>query len=198
MNFLQVKEPVQLNTILIDPKPDRREMFCLMLGDREMQIAESFETVRAAMQARPICELAVMCADETNDETVSDIRMLGEAEWGILVLLDSPAAADIEALVTAGADHVLPLRPQSDRFSVAASAALAQARRRHALEQECHKARGDLEDTKKVSRAKMILMARHAIDEREAHKRVQSMSMERNLALPAMACQIIDAEDLLC
>lgn len=163
-----------------------------------MHIAESFETVKAAIEVHPNCELAMLCADETNDETVSDIKMLRDAQWGILVLLDSPAAADIEELVTAGADHVLPLRPQSDRFSVATSAALAQARRRRALEQECHKSRSELDDTKKISRAKMILMARHAIGEQEAHKRVQLMSMERNLALPAMACQIIDAEDLLC
>lgn len=198
MNFLQVKEPVQLNAILIDPKPDRREMFCLMLGDRDLQIADSFETTEAAIEANPNCELALLCADEASSDTVLDIKGLLDSKWGILVLLDSPAAADIETLVTAGADHVLPLRPQSDRFSVATSAALAQARRRRALEQECRKARSDLEHTRKISRAKMILMARHAIDEDEAHRRVQSMSMERNLALPVMACQIIDAEDLLC
>lgn len=198
MTFLQVNEPVQLNTVIIDPKPDRREVFGLMLGDRDMQVANSFETVDQAIAARPICELVMLCADAVKSETLSDINRLRGEKWGILVLLDSSAPADIEALVDAGADHVLPLRPQSDRFSVATSAALAQARRRTVLEQECQCAHNALADAKKISRAKMILMARHAIGEDEAHKRIQSMSMKKNIALPIMARQIIDAEDLLC
>ena len=42
------------------------------------------------------------------------------------------------------------------------------------------------------------LIARHGIGEEEAHRRVQKMSMERNLPLADMARQIIEAEDLLC
>ncbi|MBX2836379.1 MAG: ANTAR domain-containing protein [Gammaproteobacteria bacterium] len=198
MTFLQVKEPVQLNTVIIDPKEDRREMFSLMLGDRDIHLADSFQSVKEAIAADPRCELIMLCADAVTADTISDLNRLRSSEWGILVLLDTPAPADIEALVAAGADHVLPLRPQSDRFSVATSAALAQARRRSALENECHAAREALEDAKKVYRAKMILMSRHSIGEEEAHKRVQLMSMKRNMALPAMARQIIDAEDLLC
>jgi len=198
LKFLQVKEPLQLSTVLVDPKAERKEMFCLMLGDRDLTLVDSFNNVDEVLAALPVCELVMLCADAVTTETVADIKRLSSARWGILVLLDIPAPEDIETLVAAGADHVLPLRPQSDRFSVATAAAVAQARRRRTLEQACSKAHADLEDAKKISRAKMILMARHTIDEDEAHKRVQKMSMKRNLALPAMARQIIDAEDLLC
>ena len=170
-----------------------------MLGDRDIQLVASFETVDDAIANETKSELVMLCTDVVSAKTVAQIKQLrGSQLGGILVLLDSPEPADIAVLVAAGADHVLPLRPQSDRFSVATSAALAQSRRRHALERQCKLAGTALEDAKKISRAKMILMARHAIGEEEAHKRVQSMSMKRNLALPAMARQIIDAEDLLC
>ncbi|MFK7889801.1 MAG: ANTAR domain-containing response regulator [Granulosicoccus sp.] len=198
MTFLQVKEPVQLNTVIIDSRVERREIFGLMLGARDMQLADSFDNVDQAVSANPDCELVMFCADGVQNDTIAEVSKLRSAKWGILVLLDMPAPEDIESLVAAGADHVLPLQPQSDRFSVAATAALAQARRRLSLERECLAARNALEDAKAISRAKMILMSRHAITEAQAHKRIQSMSMKQNIALRAMAGKIIDAEELLC
>lgn len=198
MTFLEVKEPVQLRTVLVDPVVARREMFCLMLGDRDLQLTETFESVSSLLEAQPSCDLVMVCADAVNERVIADVQTLRGATWGVLVLLDATGPSDIETVIAAGADHVLPLRPAADRFSIAAHAAIAQARLRHSMEQACEQARRQLDDMKSVSRAKMILMARHAIGEDEAHRRVQEMSMKRNLALPAMACQIIDAEDLLC
>lgn len=198
MTFLQVKEPVQLNTVIIDSRVERREIFGLMLGARDMQLTDSFDNVDQAISANPDCELMMFCADGVQNDTIADVSKLRSAQWGILVLLDMPAPADIESLVAAGADHVLPLQPQSDRFSVAATAALAHARRRFSLERECLAARSALEDARAISRAKMILMSRHSITEAQAHKRIQSMSMKQNIALRAMAGKIIDAEELLC
>ncbi|MEM7719053.1 MAG: ANTAR domain-containing protein, partial [Pseudomonadota bacterium] len=131
--------------------------------------------------------------------TISDLKRLRAGQdAAILVLLESSSREDVDNFLDCGADHVLPLGLQSDRLFVATVSAVTHGRKRREIERESKEARRALAEAKHISRAKMILIARHRIDEEEAHRRVQKMSMERNLPLADMARQIIEAEDLLC
>lgn len=197
--FLQISDPAQINALLIDPDPARREMFSLTLGNRDIALSEAVGSVAEALRGVSQFHLVIYYAQSAEAGALSDLRRLkaGEAP-AILVLLESVSRDDIDLLLTNGADHILPLGLQADRLFVATVSAVAQGRKLREVEAARDKAKLGLEDAKRVARAKMILIARHGIGEEEAHARVQKMSMQRNLPLADMARQIIDAEDLLC
>lgn len=197
--FCQVNEPAQLTALLIDADVARREMFQLSLGSRDIALSESTGTVNEALSSKGGFDLVIYYATRADTSAISDLRRLrlGQ-EAAILVLLEAYSRDDIDMLLDSGADHVLPLGLQSDRLFVATVSAVTHGRKRREIERESENAKKALAEAKRISRAKMILIARHGIGEEEAHRRVQKMSMERNLPLADMAKQIIDAEDLLC
>ncbi|MEL6520594.1 MAG: ANTAR domain-containing protein [Pseudomonadota bacterium] len=197
--FLQVKEPRQLSAVLIDANIARREMLQLTLSSRDINLVDICADVDAALASGSAPALFLFYAETVDQQSLADLATLrASCDTAILVLLETAAQNDIDLLTDNGADHVLPVGLQSDRFYVATASALAQSRKRQRLETETMGARQALEDTKRIARAKMILIARHGIAEDEAHRRIQKLSMERNLPLAEMAQKIIDAEDLLC
>ena len=199
MMFLQLKDPCQLSAVLIDANEARGEMFDLMLGHRDVALGDRFTSVDQALGSGADPELFLIYVEMVDQAAIADLRRLrGARAAAILVLLESAAQRDIEALLENGAHHVLPLGLDADRFSLATITAVAQAGRQRALEQAVTAARAEVDLTKTIARAKMILIARHSIDEDEAHRRIQKLSMQRNLTLADMARQIIDAEELLC
>lgn len=197
--FLQFKDPSQIRALLIDADEARREMFQLTLGSRDIALTETVGSVNVALSTHGDFELIIYYATEGDAATISDLKRLRAGQdAAILVLLESSSREDMDHLLDCGADHVLPLGLQSDRLFVATVSAVTHGRKRREIERESKEARRALAEAKHISRAKMILIARHGIDEEEAHRRVQKMSMERNLPLADMARQIIEAEDLLC
>lgn len=197
--FLEVKDAAHLKALLIDADETRREMFQLILGNRDIALSECVGSVDEALCLDGSFQLILYYAQRANEAALSDLRRLSAGqEAAILVLLETVAREDVDRLLDEGADHVLPLGLQADRLFVATISAVAQGRKRRALETRCEDAERSLSEARRISRAKMILIARHGIGEDEAHRRVQKMSMERNLPLAVMAKQIVDAEDLLC
>lgn len=196
--FMELKDPAPLTALLIDADETRREMFRLTLGNREIALSECVGSVSEALARRGF-QLVIYYAPRANAEALSDLRRLRAGQdAAILVLLETVAREDIDRLLDCGADHVLPLELQADRLFVATVSAVTLGRKRRELEAERETAQRALKDARRISRAKMILIARHGIGEDEAHRRVQKMSMERNVPLAEMARQIVDAEDLLC
>ncbi|MEO9574250.1 MAG: ANTAR domain-containing protein [Tateyamaria sp.] len=197
--FLHLDEPQQQRAILIDSNDARRDTFQLMLGNRNISLEGCFDSIDKAIADRLEPELAMVHVERAGGSELADLARLRRCKaCAVLALVDEAEQADIERLLEAGADHVLPLGLQADRFSIATSSALAQARKQRQIERDKIQAETALSEVKRIARAKMILIARHGIDEEEAHRRVQQMSMERNLPLADMAGQIIDAESLLC
>jgi len=198
--FLSLSEPKQQSAILIDANDARREMFQLMLGNRNLALETCYASIDDAIADRSeLPELAMVYVERADRGELADIARLKTCKsCAVLALLEEAEQADLDRILEAGADHVLPLGLQSDRFALATITALAQARKQRQLECEKDRAERALAEAKRISRAKMILIARHGIDEDEAHRRVQQLSMERNLPLAEMAGQIIDAESLLC
>ncbi|THH36060.1 ANTAR domain-containing protein [Aliishimia ponticola] len=197
--FLTLKEPKQQSAILIDGNESRREMFQLMLGSRNISLETCYTSIDSAIADQAEPELAIVYFERMDRSELVDLSRLRSCKTcAVLALIEEADATDIETLLETGADHVLPLGLQSDRFNIAAVSALAQARKHRQMELDKTRAEEALNDAKRVARAKMILIARHGIDEVEAHRRVQQLSMERNLPLAEMAGQIIEAESLLC
>ena len=197
--FLEVKEPSEITAILVDPDDARREMVTLTLGSGDISLMATCKTVSEALAYSGAYDLTVYYAQSANAQAKKDVERLSQAaEASVLVLLEADDREAIEALLNCGADHVLPVGLSADRLFVATVSALAVRRKMHQTKGALEKIPKDLMDMKSIARAKMILISRHGIGEEEAHRRVQKMSMKRNLTLAQMAQQIIDAEDLLC
>lgn len=197
--FLTLDDPQQQSAILIDANESRREMFQLMLGNRNFNLETCFASIDQAITDKGEPELAMVYFERLDRSEFVDLSRLRSCKaCAVLALVEEAEATDIEKLLEAGADHVLPLGLQSDRFNIATVSALAQARKQRQMVQDKISAEEALSEAKHVARAKMILIARHGIDEVEAHRRVQQLSMERNVPLAEMAAHIIEAESLLC
>lgn len=195
--FLQVPDPRQLKAILIDPDSGRAAMFAMALESRDITLTASVATASEALTAGP-ANLLFFQADHA--EAVADD--LGKLRAGlsaaVLVITERGTPADVEALMAAGADQVMSLGPQGDRLAIGVSAAIGAHECRRGQEAELLKSQAELAEAKLVYQAKAILIARHQITEAEAHRRVQKLSMERNIPISEMSRQIIDAENLLC
>lgn len=195
--FLTLRETSPLRTLLIDPSPDRRAMFAHLLEDKDFAVDGQFADIAEALAAGLCPDLIILHAgDGGATEPVETLRAGTEA--AVMVLVDQADRARIQALIAAGADQVVPLGVQSDRITMGAAAALGH-RSRSADERAARAtAEATLAEMRTLQRAKGILMTRQGLSEQDAHRRVQKMSMERNVTLTDMARQIIEAEDLLC
>lgn len=197
--FQQVVDPRMRLAVLIDSDPARRETLAGMLDARAVSLTHSFGSVEAALEAGITPNLVLYQAGAGGAAQRAEVgRLRAEVDGAILVLLDQADPAEVEALLECGADQVLALGLQTDRFAVAAAAALGAAKHRRRLTSETQKVERRLDEARCVFRAKTILIARHQLSEEEAHRRLQKMSMERNLPLAEMARAVVDAEDLLC
>lgn len=197
--FLEVKDPTYISALLIDADDARRAMFNLTLGHGDIVLQETCSTCDEALAYTGACDLLIYYAMSSEPSVCDDIERLSQsASAALLVLLHSDNGDAIETLLDRGADHVLPVGPGANRLSVATVSALATGRKVRKVRGDLEQVQRALRETKSIARAKMILISRHRIGEDEAHRRVQKLSMERNLPLAEMAQQIIDAEDLLC
>ncbi|MEO0829942.1 MAG: ANTAR domain-containing protein [Pseudomonadota bacterium] len=197
--FQQVVDPRMRLAVLIDSDPGRRETLAGILDARAISLTHSFGSVDAALSAGITPNLVLFQAGTGGSEARKEFSLLRKAlDAAILVLLDGAEPTAVEALLADGADQVLTLGLQTDRFALAAAAALGAAKFRRRQTSEVSKVERRLDETKTIYRAKTILIARHGLNEEDGHRRLQKMSMERNLPLAEMARAIIDAENLLC
>lgn len=195
--FLSVKEPKAQSAILVDRSAPRRDILASLIADRDFSVSHQFPTAEAALSATEDApDLAVYHTRDALDESLDEIATLTRLGVPLLVLTDT-GSETIPALIEAGADHVVPLGITNDRIAAGILAATGVRTRICGLTAAVEKAEQALLDARRVQRAKGILMTRHGITETEAHRRVQALSMEKNLALADTAQAIIEAESLL-
>lgn len=194
--FLTMRDTCPLKTILIDASEERRVLFAEMLQDRDFQIVGAYPDLATATEAKATAELVMFHGgDGTVTEEITRLSVLGGA---VMILVDHADCSTVARLVRAGADQVVPLGGQTDRIAFAAASAVATRKRGEEERMARWRAEAQLIEHRLVQRAKSILMDRHGLDEPLAHRKVQTMSMERNLPMGDMARAIIEAENLLC
>jgi two-component system, response regulator / RNA-binding antiterminator len=75
--------------------------------------------------------------------------------------------------------------------------AIARFEYEHKLRTELREAKSKLSDRIYIEKAKGLLMTRHSISEQEAHQRLNSFAMEKNLKMVDLAKRLVDAAELL-
>lgn len=201
--FMKLNDPIATDAVLIDSSESRREIFANFLADRGLRVVQSAASVSSLLAAgdRKIAHVKLMviyidAKDSAFLETLGKLRL--ETTAAILIFTDANDIEFISELVNNGADQVVPMGLQTDRIVTGVTQALETSRKLQKLVAERDKALERLADTSSISRAKNILMERHGLTEKEAHAKIQQLSMEKNLSIPKMAHAIIEAESLLC
>ena len=152
-------------------------------------------------------ELVEQCRQQIPDLVISDIEMpdmdgLSAAEQirgntALPIILVS-AHHDENYIDRALQNHVLaylikPIKPPD--LETAVALVMRRFQEFRALEQQADNLTQALEDRKIIERAKGILMRRAALDEREAFRRLQKLSQEKNQKLVEVAQSIVTAEE---
>lgn len=196
--FMSLRDPQSCSAILIDPETQRRDLFQNMLSDRGMTIRRAVASVSDARAAFDGIDLAIIHVGFGGGGALEQLRSLCDSsDVPVLALTDESEASVVAAILAAGADEVAPVGVKADRIAFGAASAIASNAKLKKLARAKEKAETALQDHKLISRAKGILMTRQLLSEGEAHRKVQELSMARNIPLGEMARQILDAETLL-
>lgn len=196
--FLDLRDPRFCVAVLIDPEPRRRDLFQNLLADRGLTIRSAYPVVQQAAGDLDGLDLAIIHVGFAKPDDVGALTSLRKTcDAPILALTEETDPTVVEGLTGAGADEVAPVGVKADRITFGAAAAIATRRRVDTIDKARERAEAALRDHKLLTRAKGILMTRQHLSEAEAHRRVQELSMERNIPIGEMVRQIVDAEALL-
>lgn len=123
--------------------------------------------------------------------------MPGLPEAALVVILPAGAPVDLACLHSA-APHAVVHRPIS-REAVRVSLALAQSQFRYErrLRARIEKLDETLRMTRRVERAKHVLMATRNLSEEEAYHYMRRLAMERRVSIGAVATAIVDSQEIL-
>lgn len=196
--FLDLPDPKTCIVVLVDPEDSRRDLFRSLLLDRSLTVCGAHPTVERAMTDLSGLDLAIIHVGFASKDEIAGLRNLRACcSAPILALTEHPDPSVVDNLLSSGADEVAPVGVKADRIAFGAAAAMASRSKFEATERARDRAEAALQDHKLVMRAKGILMTRQDLNEAEAHRRIQGLSMARNIPMAEMARQILDAEALL-
>jgi response regulator NasT len=153
------------------------------LPERLQQIEPDMIVVDAQASVRDTLEHVVLA---TRDERRPIVLFTDDNDT---TFVRDAIAAGVVAYVVDG------LAP--DRVRPVLEVAMARFDYEQRLRRDLAEARSQLEERKRLDRAKGILMKRHGIDEPTAHARLRKAAMDQGLKMGAVAQRVIDAAELL-
>jgi response regulator NasT len=187
-----------LRIAIADDEPDMRDYFARilpLLGHRVVATAsDGAELVAQCLTARP--DLVITDVKMPDMDGIEAAERLYK-QFPVPVIIVS-AFHDPELVRRAEADHVMAyLVKPIKQADLAPAIALAMRRfeQFQALAKEATDLRQALEDRKLIERAKGLLMARAALDEPSAFRRLQKLASERNLKLAELARMLVTADE---
>lgn len=194
------KDPERLKAVLVDRRREHDPFLEALLFDKGLTIVERYTCFAEAAGQRhlPESDLLVAVIPAEDGTAIPELATLaGKHPVPVLAVSDNDDGAQLGALVEAGATSVLCIGVGSDRVRAAANTAIATFDRIAGLARRVEQAEQNLEDRKRIERAKGILMRQRGISEPEAFRELQVTSMRRNESLRKVAETIIAAKELL-
>ena len=153
------------------------------LTERLAQLQADLVIVDAESDARDALEHVVMA---TRDERRPIVMFTNDEDT---THVDEALAAGVTAYIVDG------LAPE--RIHPILAVAMARFRHQEALLTELDNARNELQERKRVDRAKSLLMQRQGLSEQEAYARLRKAAMNKGMRLADMAQHVIDMAELL-
>ena len=153
------------------------------LNERLAQLQADMVIVDAESDARDALEHVVMA---TRDERRPIVMFTSDEDTSHV---HEAVAAGVTAYIVDG------LAPE--RIRPILTVAMARFRHQEALLAELDSARGELQERKRIERAKGLLMQRQGLSEAEAYARLRKAAMNKGIKLADIAQQMIDMAELL-
>lgn len=132
-------------------------------------------------------DVLLLCADEGREEVLSAaIKAAGESSCAVIVISQFPDAELISRCVAAGV-----LVSSCEGFSSLIIPIYSVRVRLRRLESQANTLQRKLDDSKLVSRAKLLLVSRLKMSEQEAHKYIEKTAMDSSTSRREVAISII-------
>lgn len=155
----------------------------MFLPDRLAQIQPDLIIVDAESQARDTLEHVVMA---TRD-----------ARRPIVLFTDDNDTSHVKDAIAAGVSAYVVAGLAPTRVKPVLEVAMARFQVEESMRRELADARSQLNDRKRVERAKGLLMKRQSLTEEEAYARLRKTAMDKGLKIGDLAQRMLDAYDLL-
>lgn len=121
----------------------------------------------------------------------------GSPAAALMVLLPRDAEIDIDALVAAVPDSVLPLPAGPAAIRANVTLAFNQFRYGQRIRAKIDRLEENIRSLRVVERAKAILMARRKISDAEAYEAIRQLAMTKRVPAATIAAAIVDTTELL-
>lgn len=162
-------------------------------------IAEAGSTINLHRQIAALEPDAVIIGtDSPSRDTLEDLCMVTQdAPRPIVMFTHDGDVEKIRASTKAGVCAYVVGSISSERVRPVVEAAMVRFEEHRQLRAELSEARNQLAGRKLVERAKGIVMQSRGLSEDEAYRWLRKQAMARNLKLPDLAQQVVDAANLL-
>lgn len=150
-------------------------------------------------QATRLCpDLIVLDMSTPSPLLLDQLRQLGEMlPLPIVMFTDEADSGTIRRAIAAGVTAYVVDGLYVNRLGPVLDVALARFQEMQSLRNELMSTRRNLNDRKRIDRAKGILMQRRGISEDAAYHSLRKLAMQRNQKIGEVADSVISAADLL-
>lgn len=157
--------------------------------------ADAFLTERLAqLQA----DMVIVDAESDARDALEHVVMATRNERRPIVMFTSDEnTSHVSEAVAAGVTAYIVDGLAPERIRPILTVAMARFRHQEALLAELDSARGELQERKRIERAKGLLMQRQGLSEAEAYAKLRKAAMNKGVKLADIAQQMIDMAELL-
>ena len=190
----------RLRVMLIDESQDRSAAVAGVLQSVECDVVAclSPEQDLLAQVARYRPDVVIIDIDLPSRDTLESLRSVQAADPRPMVMFSQDDNGDtIRRAVQAGVSAYVVDGVQAQRVRPILEAAIARFEQHRGLQAELDRTRSQLEDRKKIERAKGIVMMQRGIGEPAAYGLMRKAAMDQNRRLVEIADSIIAAAELL-
>jgi len=193
-------ENLALRVLLVDDggphvallQQELERLGCTVTGvvDAPVELAE---TVR-----RDAPDIVIISADSPQRDTLEHLAAVSRDAPRPMVMFSEDADRErMQRAIRAGVSSYVVAGLRPDRLMPVINVAIARFEAEAQLRAELETARTQLDERKRIERAKGILMRAHGLDEAAAYAKMRRLAMDRKMKLADVADRIIDAERLL-
>ena len=200
-NFIQSRFPLtKMRVMLIDESQARSSALADLLQSVECDVIACLspeeDLLSQVAHYRP--DVVIIDIDLPSRDTLESLRTVQASDPRPMVMFSQDDNGDtIRRAVQAGVSAYVVDGVQAHRVRPILEAAIARFDEHRRLQAELDRTRSELEDRKKIERAKGIVMMQRGIGEPAAYRLMRKAAMDQNRRLAEIADSIIAAAELL-
>lgn len=204
-------DPLRIVVIISDPALAEGDAHALAQAERScllrIGLLEAGYNLVATLPADPFlnerlaqlqADLVIVDAESDARDALEHVVMATRDERRPIVMFTSDEdTSHVSEAVAAGVTAYIVDGLAPERIRPILTVAMARFRHQEALLAELDSARGELQERKRIERAKGLLMERQGLSEAEAYAKLRKAAMNKGVKLADIAQQMVDMAELL-